>query len=327
VSERSDGHAYRWWCLLAGVCAFACEDPLTDPAVIAGPRIVGARVAAQADPNIAEPSAGQGASIDWLVLSNEAGAFSAHVVWCSAAPSVLGAPRCAGEAFAEQTVTGTWGEPLRLEFEVPVAIEPGSAWLAWLGICDGSLGSGAAEFDVAASAFRCPDGAALSGFYRGFVPDGAPNRNPTLADDRLSLDGATWPASLPDATGTPAPREACADRGLPLLRAEQRSSVGFELGGDDREALDSDPDAYAAHARESLVYTHLASHPGLDRAFSSIDYDAEQLGFELPFEPAPLALDGLPPGPEGETVSFYLLVRDERGGVDWLRRDVCLLPP
>jgi hypothetical protein len=327
VSERSNGQGCRWGLLLVGVCGLACEDPLTDPAVIAGPRIVAARVSAEVDPTIAEPSAGQGASIDWLVVSNEAGAFSAHVVWCSAAPSVLGAPRCAGGPLAQQTATGTYGEPLRLQFQVPAEIEPGGAWLAWLGICDASVGAESAEFDAVASAFRCPDGVALSGFYRGFVPEGAPNRNPTLADDLLFLDGATWPAAEPDETGSPGPREACADRGLPLLRAEQRSSVGFELIGDDREALESEPDRYAAHARESLVYTHLASHPGLDRAFSSIDHDAEQLGFELPFEPAPVARGEVPPGPGGERVSFYLLVRDERGGVDWLRRDGCLLPP
>ncbi len=327
MSKRSNGLRLDGLCLLVGASVVACEDPLTDPAVIAGPRIVGARVAAQAEPTLAEPLAGQEASIDWLVLSNDGGGFEAQVVWCSAAPSVLGAPRCADAPFAEQTVAGFWGEPLRLEFELPAALEPGSAWLAWLGICDPRLGPDTAQFDAATSSFRCAEGDALSGFYRGFVPDGASNRNPTLADDRLFLDGAPWPGTAPDPIGAPAPRAACVDRGLPPLRPEQRSSVSFELGGDDREALQSEPDTYAARPRESLVYTHLASHPGLERAFSSIDYDAEQLGFEVPFELDLSELDGAPTAPEGETVSFYLLVRDERGGVDWLRRDACLLPP
>jgi hypothetical protein len=61
--------------------------------------------------------------------------------------------------------------------------------------------------------------------------------------------------------------------------------------------------------------------PGLDRAFSAIDYDAQRLGFDVPYEFAEE-----PPGQGGITLAFILLVRDERGGVDWLQRQACLLP-
>lgn len=303
--------------LVAGVCA--CEDPLTDPALIAGPRIVGARVGADLDPTLAEPAAGQAATLDWLVLSDQPGVFTARVAWCIGAPTVLGAPRCSWEPFTEQSATGRFGEPLRFGFGVPAELEPGEAWLAWIGICS----SGEARFDPAASVFVCGEGEPLSGFYRGFVPKGAPNRNPSLADDSLLLDGAVWPA--PDAVSpAPLPLElgaACLGLGLPELRAEQPSSVLFELGGDDREALENVPGTYAAHPRESLVYTHLATRPGLDRAFSAIDYDATELAFEVPFEA------DAPASPDGTLLRFFLFVRDERGGVDWLMRQACLLPP
>jgi len=303
------------WLLLAAAAA-ACEDPLTDPALIAGPRIAGARVGAELEPAVAEPGAGQRASIEWLVLSDVPGPFNARVAWCVSASTVLGAPRCDGAPFAEQSAEGAFGAPLGLGFALPAELAPGVAWLAWIGICDG----GEAVFDAASSAFTCPEGEALSGFYRGFVPEGAPNRNPTLADDTLALDGAAWDAP---AAGTPTLEagEACLGQGLPELRVERRSSVVFELGGDDREALESEPGTYAAHPRESLVYTHLASHAGLDRAFSAIDYDATQLTFEVPFDAEQL------PGEDGETLRFFLFVRDERGGVDWLMRQACLLPP
>jgi hypothetical protein len=311
--SRTDLRSPGPWLLLAGLCA--CEDPLTDPTLIDGPRIVGARVGAEQDPALAEPAAGQAATLDWLVLSDEPGAFTARVAWCIGAPTVLGAPRCAWETFAEQSATGRFGEPLRSSFSVPAELEPGEAWLAWIGICDG----GEARFDPAASAFGCADGAEpLSGFYRGFVPEGAPNRNPSLADDSLALDGAAWLS--PDAS-PPEVGAACLGLGLPELRAEQPSSVMFELGGDDREAIENVPGTYAAHERESLVYTHLATHPGLDRAFSAIDYDAAEPAFEVPFDAE------APASPEGSTLRFVLLVRDERGGVDWLTRQACLLPP
>src|SRR5688572_18835378 len=111
---RPDHTCYRMLALVAATAASACDDPLTDPSVIAGPRVVAARVGTQVDPSIAEPVAGQAARIEWLALSNEPGAFTAHVTWCNAAPSVIGAPRCDGTTFAQQSVAGTWGEPIAL---------------------------------------------------------------------------------------------------------------------------------------------------------------------------------------------------------------------
>src|SRR5438552_600758 len=80
------------------------------------------------------------------------------------------------------------------------------------------------------------------------------------ADDLLSLDGVPWTVSaVPIDPGAP-----CADGPLPRLALGITARVGFELGGDDREPLDSAPGTYAAHPRESLVYTHVLSHPGLE---------------------------------------------------------------
>jgi hypothetical protein len=295
----------------------ACDDPLTDPALIAGPRIVGARVSAEDDVGRAEPAPGGAASIDWLVVSDQPGPFSARVVWCVAAPSGLGAPRCEPNVFADESSRGDFGTPLRLSFEVPSELAPGSAWLAWLGICT----VGEPVFDVAASVFRCDGGGSLFAFYRGQVPEGSPNRNPSLADDDIALAGEPWLASALAPEGS-APGSACRQLGVPLLPVSLPASLSFELGGDDREPLENRPGTYGAHERESLVYTHLSSHPGLERAFSAIDYDADVLGFEVPFD-----FGGVAPGADGELASFYLLVRDERGGVDWLRRDTCLISP
>jgi hypothetical protein len=311
---RSVAALGRWF--YAGLFVAACDDPLTDPALIAGPRIVGARVSAENDAERAEPAAGEAATIDWLVLSDQPGTVSARVVWCVAAPSVLGAPRCEANVFADQSVSGELGTPLRLSFEVPSELAPGSAWLAWLGIC----AAGEPVFDVGSSVFRCAVGDVLFGFYRGFIPEGRPNRNPSLSDDGLVLAGLPWLAS--EATDGAPPRSACRELGVPLLSVASPSSLVFELGGDDRELLENAPGTYAAHERESLVYTHLSSHPGLERAFSAIDFDADALRFEVPFDFGAVA-----PGPDGELSSFYLLVRDERGGVDWLRRDACLISP
>lgn len=298
--------------------ASACQDPLVDPAVVLGPRVIGARVRAERDPSLAEPSPSERASIDWLVLSDQPGTFAARAVWCRGEPSSLGPPRCAGAPTGESSAPGSYDRTLSFAFQVPDGLEPGEAWLVWLGVCE----AGEPLFDAARSAFECPGAQALEAFYRGFVPEQAPNRNPSLADDAVSLDGAAWSAADAGDASLAAAREPCSGSVLPSFRAGDRARVTFELTGDDREPIGAAPGEYAARPRESLVYTHVASHPGLERAFSAIDYDAETTGFELELDSS-----GLEPGPGGETVIFHLLVRDERGGVDWLRREACLLPP
>jgi len=311
------GRAWSLGAALAGALgAGACQDPLVDPAVVIGPRVIGARVRAELAPEIAEPRAGQGATIEWLVLADRPGTFRARAIWCRAAPSSLGTPRCEGEPFAEASALGAYDGALALSFQVPATLEVGAAWLAWLGSCE----SAEPTFDAAAGTFSCPGEAALSAVYRGFVPGESQNQNPSLADDALSLDAVAWGPAEADSERSP--REPCRGSTLPSLSAGAEAVISFELGGDDREPLVAPPGQYAAHARESLVYTHVASHPGLTRAFSAIDYDAEVPAFELFFDGADLL-----PGPDGETFIFHLLVRDERGGVDWLRREACLLPP
>jgi hypothetical protein len=293
----------------------ACDDPLIDPALVSGPRVIGARVHADRDSAVAEPAAGESATLDWLLVSNRPQPFSATIAWCVGAPTLLGAPRCAGPAFDERRVTGAFDEPVSLEFTLPTDVSAGDAWLAWLGHCD----AGEATFDATGSAFRCPDGAdALSAFYRGFIPADAPNQNPSLSDDVLLLGGEPWLSM----EGAQLVGSSCVDTALPRLLAGAPSLLELELGGDDREALEQAPGSYAAHDRESLVYTHVSSRVGLDRAFSAIDYDSDEPRFTLPVS---FGADAAP-GAEGETVSFYLVVRDERGGVDWLRRDACLVP-
>lgn len=302
--------------LCASWLCTACEDPLIDPATLVGPRILGARVRVDSDPGVAEPRAGQQATIDWLVVSNRTEPMSATLLWCAALPTLLGAPRCAGAALGERRVTGEWGEPFSFELQLPLELRPGDAWLAWFGQCD----AGDARFDAAESAFRCPDGAdPLSAFYRGFVPGAVPNRNPSLGDDLILLGGEPW---LP-LERAPEPGASCLSASLPPLLGGAVALIELQLTGDDREALDDASGGYAARDRESLVYTHVSSRPGLDRALSSIDFDEDDERFTLPatFE----AGEGV--GPEGEAVAFYLIVRDERGGVDWLRRDACLLSP
>jgi hypothetical protein len=85
------------------------------------------------------------------------------------------------------------------------------------------------------------------------------------------------------------------------------------------------------HAREQLIIAHAVTDLGgkLERYFSEVpgledDAQAEIEVEYTPPGPKDDAAKGLTAG--GRLVRFYFLVRDERGGVDYTTRELCLLP-
>ncbi|MBC7174228.1 MAG: hypothetical protein H5U40_17420, partial [Polyangiaceae bacterium] len=71
---------------------------------------------------------------------------------------------------------------------------------------------------------------------------------------------------------------------------------------------------------ESLQITYVATAGEMDRTFGFIDPGENTIIDTVGWEP-PLA-DEVPP--EGLLVRFYFVVRDGRGGVDYLERALCV---
>ena len=63
--------------------ASACQDPLVDPAVISGPRVIGARVHSEQDPSLAEPSPGG------LLMPNQSLLYTGRVHACTQLPAMM----------------------------------------------------------------------------------------------------------------------------------------------------------------------------------------------------------------------------------------------
>jgi hypothetical protein len=130
------------------------------------------------------------------------------------------------------------------------------------------------------------------------------NRNPALDADAISFDGFVWNA------GTD-----CAE--LPEVGPGSKHTLSLALAEDDREPLvtkySADPE------RETLRVSHFSTHGELERAFSSFGADARELDARLSWI-APRAAES------GDIMRFYFVVRDLRGGSDWLERAVCFEP-
>lgn len=301
-------HIIDWGaaCIVTGSALVACGDPLVDPQTVVGLRVLAARTGATDEPSRAHVEPGEAAQVEWLVVAEKTRSFNGLGLWCKASSSTFGTPPCE-DPFHRVEFEGSTDSPVNLSFTLPDDLDGNGAWVHWIGVCE----SGTPKWRADAQRFECSKGSAVSAVYRGNVS--AENDNPNLADDELSFDGKAWPASeITDAA------PACGDASVPDLDVTKTATIRLQAKGGDRQALDSDD--YAAATRESLTYTHVTTWPSLQRPYSAIEADSTETQFEVTFT------SDKPPESNGQLVRFALVVRDGRGGTDWLERWFCSRP-
>lgn len=293
-------------CLVTAAALVGCGDPLVDPQTVVGLRVLAARSGATDEPTRAHIEPGEAAQVQWLVLAEKPRTFNGLGLWCKASNSTFGTPPC-DDPFYTAEFEGTSEAPVNLPFTLPDALEGNAAWVHWIGLCE----SGAPKWQAETQRFECAKGSAVSAVYRGNVSE--ENDNPNLADDELSFDGKAWTNSE-SADVVP----ACGDDGVPDLDVTKTATIRLKAKGEDREETGSDD--YAAAARESLTYTHVTTWPSLQRPYSAIEANSTEAQFEVTFT------SDNPPASGGQPVRFALVVRDGRGGTDWLERWFCSRP-
>jgi hypothetical protein len=216
------------------------------------------------------------------------------------------------------------GAPVIAPFTAPAAAVDGAQGPLMFGaVCEG----GAPALGAAASAPACAGDVASANVARFAIPVAAagatPNRHPALANDLVELDGTPWTAEPAGDAGAPCD----ATSGLPVVAAgSAERPLRLVTDGDDREAF-VPPDAPpgSAPVLEALQLSNFATagkFAGLYQAIPATDTrpDADFVG-----KWTPPAASEVPAG--GLTVDFHLVVRDGRGGLDWLHRALCVVSP
>jgi hypothetical protein len=302
--------------VLAGALAcFACGDPLAFAQDIESTRVLGARLELADDPTRAWPRPGEAATLRWLVADpRPAPPLGWTLSACVGTPTARGVPTCRDPAFTSQSSAGLAEAPPVLAFTMPDAGE--------LGGTDRVLVTGAicadAEPVVSTPLERtsCDGDLSLVAFDVGIERNGAANRQPTLSDELITLDGVEW--LEPDAAllASEGCSNGAADPGLPTVSSGSNDHrITISLSPDDREGVPG----LGGPSFETLQLSHFSSAGRLTRPISIVEADAPV---------AELAVGWKAPGSAAaaRVVRFYFVVRDLRGGVDWALRTLCLVP-
>jgi hypothetical protein len=298
-----------WAALLVAVSAWACDDPLKKTELVEEPRVLAARIEVEGEPERAAPFPGESATVQFLVAAPELEpALGFSLVACRSAPSNIGVPACHSAPFAEsERLEPEPGAPaLSFELPEPDAGSPKGRLLVKGVICP----NGAPR--VSDDPGRCASGEhALPVVLEAELASAEDaNLNPSFATANVTFDAESLPEA--ELSGD------CAGSGLLEVPAKSNHRLRFEFPESARDRVPKenayDPD------RESLLVSHFSSGGELGRAFSPIPYDRAEISTEVEWTaPDSDASAGL-------LVRFWFVVRDLRGGSDFIERAVCVVP-
>jgi hypothetical protein len=152
------------------------------------------------------------------------------------------------------------------------------------------------------------------------APGETPNHRPNLANDAVTLAGAAWTTAPTGDAGGPCD----ATTGLPVVTAGGAElELRLVTDADDRESFARAPGA--APTPEELQLSSFATAGKLAGSYASIPPTDTRPDADLTVKWTPPATPDVPSG--GLLVHFHFVLRDGRGGLDWLHRAACVTAP
>ena len=293
-----------------------CDDPLLEAQRIENTRVLGARVEVAGDAARARPRPGETVALTWLVADprpNPTLGWDFNV--CVGETTLRGVPRCQAAPFAATSSAGVvTGAPL-LSFGIPeqAVFENSDRVVVRGAICADAPVALAEPMENT----RCDGDLNLVVLDIRLEGEGTANQNPSLADQTLSFDESPW--LVPSAELLL--REDCtAEEQAPELPVIPANGAGHRfripLSPDDRELLDT----LEGISPETLQVSHFSTLGRLERPVSVIEPGTPDPIVDVTWEAPGPGLTG------GRIARFYFVVRDLRGGTDWVVRAACVVP-
>jgi hypothetical protein len=286
-----------------------CSSDLPAASDLERTRALGARVQVAAtdpaQPQRASVLPGEAASVEWLVASQsgDAGPFAWTFATCVAIDGAcVEAPVANG---------GGTGLPVLVPFTTPDASELTTPRVPLMA---GTLeGIDDVRFAIPVE-----------------TPGAAPNHHPNLANDTVLFNGAPW-----DPTAAAPPPGAPCDATTGLLTIVPRASTGKDASDAEKVAVrlitDADdretyvPPAGGAPVLEDLQISNFGTAGAFDGSYAEIPPSDSRPDADAVMKWAPPSFTAVPS--VGLVVQIHLVMRDGRGGLDWLHRSLCVLAP
>ena len=330
---------------LQAVCLLllaACGESFLPASAVVDLRVVGALVEVEGKPGRANPDPGDMIQVSNLVIDRgfppaaEPAPLSPPplqwlLVACIPEPSVLALPICRNVLPCEGCVATPPEDPLAfpiVRFQVPSAAELEAAGATSVVLQGAICANGPPAATDAIIRFvtgetdvldPCEDPNNEGRFISVEIsiedePDN-PNLNPTIAD--ITLDGEPWPPPFDQGVPRDFSDSGCADFGGELVALREGGPVSII-------ELTATSDSFQQYLADDMFVTEEMQ----------VSWLADGGGFEFSFsfiaDPARVApILWAPPGfanTGGSLVRFNFLMRDGRGGIDWVERGLCVLP-
>ena len=328
--------------------AAACSESFLPAWAVTDLRAVAARVEVEGKPGRARPDPEDEIQVSILMIDEGAPASEVPAVtppplqWafiaCVPAPTLIGPPICRDLI---QPCDGCEGTPPAnplafpvLRFQVPSLAELDAAGADNVLVQGAICANGPPASDAIIRFILgetddlnpCEDPSNEGRFVTVSIPIEStpedPNLNPEIST--LFLNGRPWPPPYDQEVPRTAPRTGCrAD--LDGLTDEQRNA--HPLAGSDNSSfnLGVTPSSLQSYQvgdmtlTEEIQVSWLTDGGDLERTFSFITDPARSVLTQWrPFSDAP---------EDGLLVRLTFVIRDGRGGTDWVERGLCVLPP
>jgi len=328
----------------------SCGESFPPASAVADFRVVGARVVAADDPDRANPSPGDATEVSILAIDRGStstpsltpGPLQWFFVPCVPLPTTIGPPICSTpiepcEGCIASPPPNLLDEPEAIRFTAPSAEDLDAADATTV-LLQGVLCSNGRP---------SPD--AIEEFLRGESDDLSPCEGPPTIEDQpiegrfltvtipieddpsnpnfnpeissVLLNGMQWPPPYDEGVPRTAPATGCAaeltedERERQPRAGDDPSTIELAVTQDSLQTYTMDDMALT----EEIQISWLGDSGDFERTFSFITDPARSVLTQWqPFSDAP----------EGGTlVRFNFVIRDGRGGTDWLERGLCILPP
>lgn len=292
--------------------AAGCDDNINKGWLIDKTRVLGAQVSAESEPTRASLSAGERATVTWLVASPGA---PPKLAWayalCAPPEGNYASPRCEGPALGSGSGEGD-AELVPMDLVVPPAeaITNVPVLMMLTAFCPNG---GTTTLDPQAFTATCSaGGGAILASTLIDVTALETNHNPVIADDAVSITGG---AKLLPASSGVAGSPCTPSNELIGVPADTKPDVIYQFRAQDREDFPASPDKV-----EALQLSAFTTSGEFDRQYAALD-PTEGLPKDATIE---WDIGGAPA--EGRLVRFYFVLRDNRGGMGFAMREACVRP-